>query len=337
MNRFARRLITVGVLLSLVALGLWLGLRTASSPRLVAGLLERLLDRPVAIAEVRLGLGKELELELRELAIFEPTPPDTPEEDPGTPALAVPRAVGSLSWRQLLDGTWTPLQWKLQAPVWRLRNAEAGSGFELPPLPLEVAVEDGTLEWYPEGKPPLRFEGLELQARHSALEQSLRGSARGELDQQGSRASFAVEFEASARNWSVVGEVESLELAQLAAYVSSGTRPTGHVAGDFTFAYEAGVWEGSIDLGIDTFRLQLPNFSGPIAPTETRVALTARMEGDATEIRAKRVQLDDFIVSGDLTVSEGPARRIRGALQFADFRPGEPGDRLQFNQRFLRI
>ena len=330
MSRSRRRLITAGVLLALVALALSAGLYAASSPRVVAGLLAGLLGRRVEVSEVKLGLGPGLEFELRELAIFEPGPRTAPAGDPGPPVLQVPRTYASLSWRRLLEGAWTPLEWKLEAPVWSFRDAGTGPGIELPPLPLELTVENGVLEWHAEGNPPLRIEGLELRARYSGLDRTLHGTARGDLDQQGSRAPFAVEFEGSLEAWSATGEVERLELARMAAHAGSETAPTGQVSGRFTVAYKTGIWEGSIDLGIERFRLQLPNFSGPIAPAETRVVLAASIEAGAARIRAERVQLDDFIVSGELEVSPGPGRRIRGALQFADFRPGEPGDRLQF-------
>ncbi|NRA02198.1 MAG: hypothetical protein HRU00_06295 [Myxococcales bacterium] len=325
-----RRLITAAVVLSLGSLVLWAGLRAASSPSVLAGLLEDLLGRPVEVSGLKIGFGDELEFEFRELAVFEPAARAEHPGDPGPPVLQVARAHGSLSWRRLLDGGWIPLKWRLEAPVWILRGAEAGPWIELPPLPLEVAAEDGVLEWHAEGAAPLRFEDLDLRVRSSGPDRTLHGTARGNLAQEGSRASFSLEFEGSPEAWSATGEVAGLQLAGLAAYAGSDTTPGGSASGRFTVAYEAGVWEGWINLGIERFRLQLPNFSGPIAPQEARVVLEARVEAGSARIRAERVELDDFILSGELELSPGPGRRIRGVLQVADFQPGQPGERLQF-------
>lgn len=323
-------MVTILCVLSLVAVALWAGLRAASSPDVIARLLEQALGRPVRLSGVELALGRKLEIELRGLRIFDAAPTSEAPEELGAPALRIPRAAGTLSWRKLLDGEWTPLEWKLEAPVAILRGAGTSPVPELPDLPLELWVERGVLEWQPENGPPLRVEDLELRARSGNPGGTLRGTARGRLVQEATAAPVEVEFEHEDGAWSIRAEVAGLALAGFVRQLGIDPAPTGNASGHIAISHMAGIWEGSVELGIDRFSLELPKLSGPIAPADARIELAARFEGDAIEIRARRVQLDDLIVSGELAVSPGPKRRVRGHLEFADFRPGEPGNRVQF-------
>lgn len=320
MRQSWRRLAAVLLLLLVMAAAALL-LLPASGSEFVAGTLSRLLGRRVEVAVLDLRLGHALEVELGDLRVY--------DEDEAQPIFTVRRAIGSQSWPRLLTGRFLPRRWRLEQPHLVVRTREGSEPAALPPIPpLELTVVDGSVEWFPAEGEPVRVERLRVSGSQAPLRAGVVGSAMGLVRRGGAPiGSFALEFDGWIDAMDVVGNVDRVALDAIGWH---GIAPTsGEARGSVSLSLADGELEGSLDLEAEQFVLELPDFHGPIAPRELRVAADLSWRGEVLRVNVHPFQVDDLLVRGDVALGRGPEARVVARLDVEAFQPGLAGERLQ--------
>jgi hypothetical protein len=305
--------------LLLVALGTaaaWT-LLTVSATEFAAGVIGRLLGRRVEIATVEVRLGATLEIELHGLRVLA-------EDD--SPTFEAPVARFHQSWARLLAGRILPLAWTFERPVLRVRRGVGVSRRLESFPPLELSVLDGTVFVDVGAGPPIRIERLRVSAQQAPLRAGVRGSALGSLARgRASIGSFAADFEGWLGSAELRGRVEKLALSELPLPV---VPRAGVASGDVSLAIEEDESSGALDLGVRGLRIDIPEATGPLAPAEARLAADFQLRAGALSARLRPLALDDFVLTGDVSIGAGPDGRVRATLAAAPFEV-RPGTRLQ--------
>jgi hypothetical protein len=297
----------------------------SSGPDFVAGALTQLLGRRVEIAELELHLGRSLEVELTGIQVFEG---DGAEAD-HAPAFEAPRALGRQSWPRLLAGQFVPLEWTIEEPQLRLPMTGHGGRVPQPRLPLlNLRIENGRVEWQQSEGKPILIRSIQLFARRSGLRAGLDGSLTAELVRADEAiGQMALDFQGLTGDVAIKGRLQGLDLAALPMRglpISSG-RADGHVALRVT----DNTIEGSLDIGVAGFQLDLPNLNRPIAPTEVHVRTDGRWKDGVLTLYPHPIRFDDLGISGALHIWPGRPGRVHGSLVLDPFRVGGPEERLQ--------
>jgi hypothetical protein len=318
-RRRTRAWAAIGVLLGFFAVASWLLLR-ASPSEFVAGALGALLGRRVEVASVELHAGGSLEIEIRDLQIF--------EDGVTEPAASVTRVVARLRWPRLLAGQLLPTVWALEGPVLRLVPPGVDGGAPDFPLlrPMEVTVRDGTLVLGDPGDGSVELRNVQITARSAPLTQAVRGTALGQASVSGrTLASFSVEFDGSTDGIEARGSVSGFELGGLPipGLPPIGGSASGTVAGRWTPAGR----EGSVDLDVSELIIDHPSLSGPIAPQQAHIAAEIRQAESGIQVRLSPLRLDDLSIQGTIGFDEDS--RVRARLTADPFRAGVADGRLQ--------
>jgi len=280
---------------------------------LVSAVASRLLGRRVEISTISVLPGRSLQLELTGLRVFDPGADE--------PVLEVQHARASQSWPWLLAGQLLPRRWELDAPVVRLRLGEAGTTRPLDLPPLDLSLRDGTIEIVTPGGERYRVVDLALDLKRSRLRPNAKGTAVGELwrgDQLLGRA------EAEVDGWlddaTATLQLDGVQLDSLP--FDLGAKPSGTARGQLRLHYARGRIAAEVDMRVSRFRLRLPGLPERIAPANTRVQARIKWGPERVSVEARRIALDDLVLSGSLWVGSGPRDRVRADLEFADFAPG---------------
>jgi hypothetical protein len=294
-------------------------LYSRSDASFVAGAVSSYLGRHVEIGDMQVTIGQALTVELRDIAIYEG--PDSS----GPPLVQVPYAVGTQSWPRLLVGQIVPAKWDVREPKIRTRMSgdTAAGGLSLPELPpLSVTVSNATLLIERPDGPPVRATELSLELSRSRLRQRLAGSARGRMDVGMTPLGvFEVDLEGWGEHIELTGQVQDLDLAVL----PFGVLPDwgGLARGKATLKLVPGRVEGSVDLEVVDFGVQVENFHAPIAPRTARIAGEFSWDGQTVSMRAAPLKLDEIEMTGEVSVGTGVDGRVTGAVEFAEFEPGD--------------
>lgn len=323
------RMLRAALLLVAIGIGVAVTVTVSSGPHFIAGALTQLLGRRVEIAGLELRLGRALEIELTGVRAFAADSTD------GDPMLEVPRARGRQSWPRLLAGQFVPLEWTLEQPLLRLPlTGERQAGIQLQPrLPLlKLTIQDGTVEWRAGQGEPVLLEGIQLLAQRSAVLGSLVGSLTAEVSRGGDPLGrVALDFRGLTQGVALEGELRALELAALPLPDLLPDLPisSGRVDGRIALQIEEEGIEGAVDFIITDFHMDLPQLSGPIAPSEMRLRGEGSWRNGELSLYPHAIRLDDLALTGSLHLRPGPRGRVRGRLVLDPFRFGRAGGRLQ--------
>jgi hypothetical protein len=294
-----------------------------SGPEYVAGVLSRVLGQRVQIESINVSFDSSLHVELEGLRVFDPS-------DAQIPRFEVRWARASQSWPRILAGQFVPLDWALERPVLRIRPG-TGAAFQLRPrLPLvALSIQDGTVEWQQPRGEPVFLRDLELVARRIRLSSTLGGEATADLtrgDLPVGRA--AARFTASRGELGIQAKFVELELAALPL----GNLPlsSGRAQGVVAAQVREDSVEGSADFSVTHLELGFSSLRRPIASNDVRIQGEGSWRDGVLRLKPESLQLDDLEVSGELTVTSGEERRVRGSLALAAFEAGRPDERLQW-------
>ncbi len=319
------RMMLAALLLIAIGVGVAVAIYVSSGPHFIAGALTQLLGRRVEIAGLELRLGGALEIEVVGVRAFATDSTD------GGPVLEVPRAHGRQSWPRLLAGQFVPLEWTLEQPLLRLPlTGERRAGIQLQrrlPL-LKLTIRDGTVEWRGGPGEPVLLEGIQLVAQRSAVLGSLVGSLTAEVSRGGDPLGrVALDFRGLTQDVTLEGELRALELAALP--LPDLPISSGRVDGRIALQIEEDGIEGSVDLAVTDFHMDVPQLSDPIAPDEMRLRGEGSWRNGVLSLYPHAIRLDDLALTGSLHLRPGPSGRVRGRLVLDPFRFGRAGGRLQ--------
>ncbi len=318
-----RRGLLAAALLALFGVAVAFGVARTSAVDFVAGAASRLLGRSVEIGAIDVRLGGRLEIELFDLRVSG----DAVE----APLLEAPIARFHQSWSRLLTGRILPMAWSFERPTLRLRADSMPGGGEaaitrVPPL--ELSIQDGTVLFQPRQGPPLRLERLRVTAEQAPLRAGVRGSALGGIA-RGDRAAgnFALDFDGWLADAELRGNLEGLPLDALPWPAAAPAPRAGDLSGTFVLALDGGAISGALDVAVTGLRYDIPEGRLPLAPQEFRLVADATWKDGRLGVTVHPLRLDDFSLSGGVTVDTRPGGRIRGRLEAAPFET-RPGTRL---------
>jgi hypothetical protein len=198
----------------------------------------------------------------------------------------------------------------------------------VPVRPVDLTVRDGTVVWGDPSNGGVSLTHLEASARSRRLPAILRGTALGQVERLGRTAgTFSVEFDAASRQLGFRGSVSGWDLAALAP--PGIPRFEGEAAGTISARLTSDAPEISVDLDVDGLLIDHPSLREPITPQETRVVAEVAWRREGTEVRLRRLQIDDLTIRGEIGVDDRPQGRIRADLSVDRFRAGGPKERLQ--------
>ena len=308
-----RRLAAVAVLLALLSgAALFAALYTADA-EFVAGAASRLLGQRVEIGRVTFHFGRRIELELEQVRVADAERPD------GPPMLEVGRARGVQAWPRLLAGQYLPLDWTLEAPVLRIHTGATGS-VDLSGLPrLGLHVTDGSVDVTTAGGELWSLRSLELDARRAGFGTRVEGEGSARVSRGETPVSeLALRFNAARDRTELRGTVAGLELASLP---KSAVAPRGRGEGGFDLTLTGGALRGSVHLDVERFALQIPKFSGPVAPKTARVVADVDWRSGLLALELHPLELDDLVASGSVRIGSARNGRLVADLQLAPFEP----------------
>ena len=318
MTRGGRRWVVALVLVALLAGGIW-GLLAAASPQFVAGALGAFLGRRVEVERVEIRARASLEVELRNLRVF--------DEGLDDATATVDRILARLAWPRLLAGQLVPTSWTLEHPVIRLREGAADGSLKLPILPVNVTVREGTLVW-DESVHDLRVSSVHLSAQARPITGAVHGTVMGRLEGSGrTLGSFSLELEGGFDGGRARGSVTGLDLAALPI---DGLHPLqGLASGTVDLRWTPEASQSSLDLEVEGFVLNHPSLLEPIAPREAHVSADVAISPEAIKVRLWPLTAEGFTVRGTIEVGRGAKARVQADLSVDPFRVGVRDGRLQ--------
>ena len=308
-----------------IGIGLVLLFYLSSGAEFVAGALTQLLGRRVEIGDLEIRLGRDVEVDLTHVRVFDAMD----AEQDGIPTLELRHARGRQSWPRLLAGQFVPLEWTLEEPLLRLPAQGSGSPRLRTQLPLlKLTVTNGTLEWPQAEGAPILVRDIQLSAWRSALRTGLDGDVTAELTRDGRGIGWlGLVFEDLTGDVSINGKFRDLDFVSLPMLKLPPA--SGRASGRVVLQVVDDVIEGTLDAGITLFTVDIPKLKQPLTPKEVRIQTDGRWEDGVLTLYPRPIRFDDLSVSGELHITTGPNPRVRGTLLLDPFQLGRPDERLQ--------
>ncbi|MCP4004528.1 MAG: AsmA-like C-terminal region-containing protein [bacterium] len=312
-----KRRVWVSALLILLVAGVtWMVLSTPVETYF-AGVLSRVLGKPVELAEFEINVGGELEFELSALRVLESDEPNAPE------VFRVRKVRGRQTWPRILAGQIFPSSWTIDEPVLRMARSSEERSTSLPRIPeANVVVTNGSVDWQLEDGKWLQLRDLRLENQRGGLGMTSEGALSADLLRGGQAVGrLEFDFDGWLDDLNATGRVRDLDLTVLSDSVISANR---RCEAEFELGYQAR--EARLKLNLDTkgLKLVVPGLSSPLEPQSAILEAQTQWRENYLSTSIGRLQIDDFVVSGELEFDLNTGGRVRGEIQLADFQPASP-------------